>query len=92
MHSVYKSCLNSLMAAIVVDLNKESTAVSLDQNNPRELNYVLCKYLILFNFIDYARLRLYDGYTTLSHSNQEVLESRAQSKFDVLRSWSSVIT
>lgn len=23
----------------------------------------------------------------LSHSNQEVLESRAQSKFDVLRAW-----
>ena len=57
---------NAVMAAVVVNLNKETTAVLLDQNNLRELNYVLCQYFILFNFIDYARLRLYDDDTTLS--------------------------
>ena len=62
----YWSCSNALMAAIVLNLNKETTAVFLDQNNPRELNYVLCQYFILFNFVDYARLSLYDDDTTLS--------------------------
>ena len=40
-------------------------------------------------FINDAKLRLYADHTTLylSHSNQEVLKSRAQSKFDVLQSW-----
>ena len=39
--------------------------------------------------VDDAKLRLYAGDTTLnlSHPNQDVLESRSQSKFDVLQSW-----
>ena len=40
-------------------------------------------------FINDAKLRLYADDKTLcpSHSNQEVLKSRVQSKFDVLQSW-----
>ena len=43
----------------------------------------------LTHFIDDAKLRLYANDTTLflSHSNQDVLESRSQNKFDVLQSW-----
>ena len=39
--------------------------------------------------VDDAKLRLYADDTTLnlSHPNQDVLESRIQSKFDVLQSW-----
>ena len=39
--------------------------------------------------VDDAKLRLYADDTTLylSHPNQDVLESRSQSKFDVLQSW-----
>ena len=40
-------------------------------------------------FVNDAKLRLYADDTTLylSHSNQYALESRSQSKFDVLQSW-----
>ena len=39
--------------------------------------------------VDDAKLRLYadDATLYLSHPNEDVLESRAQSKFDVLQSW-----
>ena len=40
-------------------------------------------------FVNGAKLRLYadDTELYLSHSNQYVLESRSQNKFDVLQSW-----
>ena len=39
--------------------------------------------------VDDAKIRLYadDSLLYLSHPNQDVLETRSQSKFDVLQSW-----
>ena len=43
----------------------------------------------LIHFVHDFQLRLYADDTTLylSHSNQDVLESRSQNKLDVLQSW-----
>ena len=52
------------------------------------LFYSTYSFNYLTYFINDAKLRLYAVHALyLSHSHQEVLKSRPQSKFDVLQSW-----